>query len=200
MAPVCDEGKTGSAAGAFGGNGAQQPSPPSSPLDALKQAARRDSTYPIWELACIRRYNRVYAVSLDDDGTHVLVGGRDNCIALYELQDHADQLLDAPVGTGVRESMFRSKLMWEFESSDYVYTCALSDDLHYAVYAGRACAVTVVDARSGTQVQVPGGSKLTSVMSDCQTLPLHHGSHTLPGGPCPHPRTTQSACRAALPS
>ena len=121
---------------------------------AAPPAAAEDSPLTVVELAVAVRADRVYAVSLDKDGRHMAVGGRDKKLALYTYNDGA---LD---------------LRWEKLSEDFVYAVALSDDMQYCALGGTAKQVVVYAASTGLHLHtIALGATVWAV-----TL------HTLPSG------------------
>ena len=84
------------------------------------------------EVCRMRRADRVYAVALDQTGGHVVVGGRDKRVAMF----------DTDRGEPGRE--VEPVLIWEMVADDFVYCVALSSDMQYVAFGGTAKKVNVL--------------------------------------------------------
>lgn len=71
---------------------------------------------PLTPLAEVSRSDRVYAVDIDAAGDHIVVGGRDKAVAMFDVSG-------APKA---------EVLEWDLETDDFVYTVALTDDMECA--------------------------------------------------------------------
>lgn len=113
------------------------------------------------EVSSAVRSDRVYSISLWVNGRRMVVGGRDKKLAMYDTTD----------GCAAHEGESRPaeeppapKLMWEFQSDDFVYTATLCSDLRYCVLGGVSKAVTVLEGRTGRQLfTVPSSGTVWSL-------------------------------------
>jgi len=122
------------------------PEPPPPPLE-------------MYEIARVKRTDRVYAVGLDAHGQHMCVGGRDKTVALYEIEPDGAQ--------------HKTSLIWTAVAEDFVYAVALSADLTYCVYGGTNKAVVVLDGRTGVpdwRVALPGAVWCISMLPDSSRM------------------------------
>ena len=92
------------------------------------------------EIAVLVRPDRVYAVAVDSEGLQVAVGGRDKCVALYEVGQQ-------PSSPGQREEELRP--VWTNSSSEFVYAVSCSRNMSYCAYGGMSRAVIVCDGKTG---------------------------------------------------
>ena len=75
----------------------------------------------------MQRSDRVYGVACSTTGSHVLVGGRDRAVALYQVEGGQQQ--------------------WEFQTQDFLYAVDMSGNMRLAVAGGTAKELIVLDAR-----------------------------------------------------
>lgn len=91
----------------------------------------------------------MYAVDLDVRGEHIVVGGRDKTVALYEV------LMAEGGGDAVAEDdpgALHMALKWEVDAQDFVYTVALSGSMEYVAFGGTAKTAVVVSASTGMTI------------------------------------------------
>ena len=130
------------------------PKPPPSPLE-------------MYEIARVKRTDRVYAVGLDAHGQHMCVGGRDKTVALYEIEPDGAQ--------------HKTSLIWTAVAEDFVYAVAMSADLTYCVYGGTNKAVVVLDGRTGVpdwRVALPGAVWCISMLPDSSRMAVWRAAHS----------------------
>ena len=123
------------------------PAPSSSSVEASK-----DSGVPyLREAGKIERSDRVYSISLDYHGQHMLVGGRDKCCCLVRFSDQLNEV-GAPAAASAPETAEGAEVIWVARAEDMVYSVALSSDLRFAAHAGPTMCVDVLDGRTGTRL------------------------------------------------
>ena len=88
-----------------------------------------EASNPLVEVCKTKRADRVYSCAMDAKGAHLVVGGRDKMVAMYDTARPGDD--HCPLGTTVE-----ALLMWEITADDFVYCVALSSDMQFVAYGG----------------------------------------------------------------
>lgn len=103
------------------------------------------------ETHVVERTDRVYAVSLSFDGSHLAIGGRDKRVALYEMRatEGADAASAWRRAAKQAADVSAVRLVWEATADDFVYVLKVSSDLRYCVFGGTGHRVSLLDGGTG---------------------------------------------------
>jgi len=117
--------------------------------------------------ARVYRADRVYGVSLDEHGRHLVVGGREKMVAMYHLRAPRrvkanDDDDDSVISGDPRDE--GAVLLWQTQSVDFVYTVSLSGDRRFCGFGGTSFMLVVLNGFTGAKLfTIPFSSTVWSV-------------------------------------